>query len=135
MMKAMIDFFKTMLRLPKPWVMWLGLLMFVNMVMPLVYIRTLEGKVVLAAMMAGALLMTMIFKAKGFVRLLGIGHMFWIPLVVWLGTRLTTLAPDDGFQLWILSVIGLNTLSLVIDCADVYRYLKGERAPTLTLDT
>ena len=81
-MKAMMDFFKTMLLLPKPWVMWVGLLMFVNTVMPLVYIRTLEGKVVLAAMMAGALLMTMIFKAKGFVRLLGIGHMFWIPLVV-----------------------------------------------------
>lgn len=38
-MKAMIDFFRTMLNLPKPWVAWVMLLMTANMIIPLFYLR------------------------------------------------------------------------------------------------
>jgi len=75
----MIRFFKTMLLLPKPWVAWVALLMGVNMMASLVFINTLEGKMVFAAGMVGAMVMMLIFRFKGFVRLLGVGHLFWIP--------------------------------------------------------
>lgn len=130
----MIDFFKTMLLMSKPWVAWVGLLMAVNMMGPLFFMATLEARVVLGTMMASAALMIAIFAQKGFVRLLGLGHILWIPLILWLFGRMNFEAPFTGFEQWIVAVIILNGLSLVIDAVDVIRYLKGERAPTLTLD-
>jgi len=126
-MGAMIGFFRTMLALPKPWVGWVMLLMLVNMVIPLFYLGTPEGRVVLGAAVLGALLQTWIFSARGFVRLLGIGHIAWVPMVVWLWTRLD-MAPASGlFRYWLLATIILVSLSLVIDVTDVIRYWRGER--------
>ena len=129
----MFDFLKAMLLMPKPWVAWVGLLMAVNMVGPFFFMATLEAKVVLVTMMASAGLMMFIFAQKGFVRLLGLAHIFWIPLIFWLWARGNPGAPVTGFDHWILAVIVLNGLSLVIDAVDVIRYFKGDRAPVLTL--
>lgn len=131
----MFDFFKAMLLMPKPWVAWVGLLMAVNMVAPLFFMATLEAKVVFATMMASAALMMVIFAQKGFVRLLGLAHILWIPLIFWLWGRVNPGAPATGFDQWILAVITLNGLSLMIDAVDVSRYFRGERAPTLTIDS
>ena len=38
------------------------------------------------------------------------------------------------FGYWLLAVIVLDSLSLMIDVVDVIRYIKGERAPQLSLD-
>lgn len=130
-MKAMIDFFRTMLRFPKPVVAWVMLLMTVNMVIPLFYLGTLEGQVVLAAALLGAILQTAIFAARGFVRLLGLGHLAWVPMVVWLFTRLDAAPAGSFFRYWLLATIVLDTLSLLIDASDVIRYLRGEREPQL----
>ena len=130
-MKATIDFLRTMLTFPKPWVGWVMLLMIANMVIPLFYLGTPEGKVVLGAFVFAALFQTAIFSAKGFVRLLGIGHIAWVPMVAWLWTRLD-LAPAGGlFRYWLLATILLVSLSLLIDAVDVIRYLRGERDPYL----
>ncbi len=130
-MKAMFDFLRTMMTLRKPWVGWIMLLMMVNMVIPLFYLGTVEGKVVLGAFVFGALLQGGIFSAKGFVRLLGIGHIAWVPMVYWLWTRLD-FAPARGFfGYWLLATIVLVSLALLIDAVDVTRYLRGERDPYL----
>jgi hypothetical protein len=130
-MKAMIDFLRTMLTLRKPWVGWVMLLMTVNMIIPLFYLGTLEGRVVLGAFVLGALLQTWIFSAKGFVRLLGIGHIAWVPMVALLWTRLDLAPASSLFRYWLLATIVVVTLSLLIDAADVIRYLRGERDPYL----
>ena len=127
----MIDFFRTMLTLPKPWVGWVMLLMTVNMIIPLFYFGTLEGKVVLRAAVFGAFLQTGIFSVKGFVRLLGIGHIAWVPMVAWLWTRLDVAPASSLFRYWLLATIVLVILSLLVDATDVIRYLRGERDPHL----
>ena len=132
-MKVMMNFMKALLKLPRLWVVWVGLLMTVNMLAPLFFMTTLEGKVVLGTMMASAGLMLFIFAQKGFVRLLGLGHVLWIPLILWLFGRVDFAIPDTGLEAWVLTVITLNGLSLVIDAVDVVRYLRGERQPTVTL--
>ena len=86
-MRALIGFTKGLMSLPMPWPVWLGLLVAVNFAGPIYFFETLEAKVVLAAFLASAALMTAIFASKGFVRLLGIGHIFWVPMVPWLWTR------------------------------------------------
>ena len=110
---------------------WISVLLFVNMVAPILYLNTVEGQFVLAAALAGALTQMAIFASKGFVRLLGIGHVYWVSLVVWLGLRVGDLTPGEPFTLWVMAVIALNSVSLLIDVRDVTRYISGERMPHL----
>ena len=110
-----------------------GLLMFANFLSPLIFITTLEGQVVLGTGIVSAIIQMGIFQAKGFVRLLGIGHSPWIPMLVWLWTRLDW--DFSIFAYWILALIVLNSLSLIIDAVDVARYLMGEKEPHLSLSS
>jgi hypothetical protein len=126
-MKVMMDFMKTMFSLPVPIMLWLGLLTMINIVVPLFFIRTLEGIVTIAAFIAAAITMIMLFHAKGFVRLLGLGQIYWVPLVIWFWTRLELAPPSSLFRYWMWSVIILNTISIAIDTVDIVRYIKGER--------
>lgn len=128
-MKALIGFTKGLVSLPMPWPVWLGLLVAVNGGAPIFFFEMLEAKVVLLAFLASAALMTAIFARNGFVRLLGIGHIFWVPMVPWLWTRLDHVAADSPLGYWILLVVILNSISLIFDAIDVFRYFKGERQP------
>jgi hypothetical protein len=128
----MIDFFRTILKMPRPLLFWLAILMAANMVGPVVFIKTPEARMVFLAAMAGAAIQVTIFGSKGFVRLLGIGHLPWVPLVLWLWSRLEQLPHEGFFRFWVLSVIVLNTLSLIIDTIDVLRYISGDREPQIT---
>ncbi len=135
LMKTMIRFLRTMMLMPKPWLAWLGLLVFINMLIPLYLIHTLEAKVVLITNICGMTIMTAIFSAKGFVRLLGIGHIAWVPMIPWLFTRLEKISFDNPFGYWLLAIIIINSLTLMIDTIDVIRYIRGERRPYLTLSS
>ena len=123
---------KTLFSLPVPIGLWLGLLMFLNMVVPLFYIRTPEGIAALAAAMAGAVTMTIINERLGFVRLMGIGHIYWIPLVVFFWWRIDSAQSGSLFHYWMWSIIVLNSVSILIDSVDIRKYIKGDRAPYVT---
>ncbi len=131
-MKTSIDFFRHLLHMPPPWLGWLMLLMAANLLAPLFFLHTLEARLTLGCIMAGALIQILLFARLGFVRLLGLGHTLWLGLVPFLALRVTC-PPAGAFDYWLASVVGIDGLSLLIDIADVVRYLKGERAPTLTL--
>ena len=133
-MRSIINFMKTMLIMPIHWQAWLGILVTANIVVPMFYIHTLEAQVILATAIVGLMIMAFIFSMKGFVRLMGIGHFGWLPLVFWLGMRLEHAPADSLFGYWLMAVIVLDSLSLFIDTADVLRYVKGERQPFLALN-
>ncbi len=133
-MKSMMKLMKTMMIMPIPWQVWLGILVIVNVIVPFFFIHRLEAQVVLATFIVGLVIMSVIFSVKGFVRLLGIGHIGWLPLVFWLWTRLDHAPADSIFGYWLMAVVVLNSLSLIIDTIDVLRYVKGERRPVLTLN-
>ncbi len=132
-MKVMIGFAKGLMSLPMPWPVWLGLLVAVNFAGPIYFFEAIEAKVVLAAFLASAALMTAIFAAKGFVRLVGIGHIFWIPMVPWLWARLDQIEPSNLIGYWMIAVVALNSISLIIDAIDVLRYVRGDRNPYVTV--
>ena len=131
-MSVPFEFMKTMFVNGVGLATWIALLLTVNMLVPLIFINTLEGRLVLAAAVVGALIQMLVFATKGFVRLLGIGHIFWIPLLPWMWTRLDGWPPDDLMGSWIAAVILLDGISLIIDATDVTRYLAGDRTPHLT---
>lgn len=128
-MKSMMKFMRTLFSLPISIRIWLGLLMFLNMLVPLFYITTLEGMVSLAAAMAGAVTMTIINERLGFVRLMGIGHVYWVPQVIFFGFRLDLAPTGSLFLYWMWSIIVLNSVSILIDGIDIIKYIRGERAP------
>ena len=126
-MNAFIKFNKGLMNSSLPVKLWVGLLVIFNMIIPLFFLDRLEAQVVLAAIMASMLLMTLITSTAGFSRLLGLGHIFWVPLLFFLWTHLDQIPLDDGFGVWVRALMVINATSLVIDAVDVLRYLAGER--------
>jgi len=99
----------------------------------LYHLGSLEGILVVAAYLGTIIVMKAIFKARGFVRLLELGHIFWVPLVSWFALRLDWGRLYSAFAPWMAAVVMLITLSLIIDAIEVVRYARGERTPTITL--
>ena len=126
-MNAFIKFNKGLMNSSLPVKLWVGLLVIFNMIIPLFFLERLEAQVVLAAIMASMALMTLITATSGFSRLLGLGHIFWVPLLYFLWTHLDQIPPNDGFGVWVRALMVINATSLVIDAVDVFRYLAGER--------
>ena len=130
MIRTIQAFTRGILTLAPLWRLWIGLLLLANGILPLYFIGSIEGKVVLACMLFGATLQMFILRRLGFVRLLGVGHVTWIPMIWWLTGRLEVLQAGTLFHAWILATIALDTTSLAIDAVDVTRWLRGERTPT-----
>ena len=126
-MQGFIKFNKGVLRMSWPVKVWLLLLVAANAVAPLFFLQRIEAQMVLGAMFIGATLMSLLTARFGFTRILGLGHILWIPLVGWLAFRLGQIPADDAFGMWIRGVMLLNTVSLVIDGVDVVRYAAGDR--------
>lgn len=130
-----IGFFRGIGTLAWPWRLWVGLLIAVNGVAPVFFLERLEARLVLAAILVGAVIQMAIFARLGFVRLLGLGHLIvWTPLLPWLCARLGEAGSvGGGFREWLVVVIVVDAISWVIDVVDVGRWLGGERTPSLTI--
>ncbi len=130
-MNGFIKFNKGVLRMSWPVKIWLLLLVAANAVAPLFFLQRVEAQAVLAAMVIGATLISLLTARFGFTRILGLGHILWIPMLVFLFTRLGDIPASDAFGVWIRTLFVLNGMSLVIDAADVVRYIAGERNETV----
>lgn len=112
--------------LQKAWVTWL---VGVNSA-GLLFIGHVEAQVALAAVGLAVLLQALIYQRLRFVRLLGTAHVLWLPMLAWMAMRLAAAPADErAFHVWLLVLIGTNSLSLVIDAWDATRFLRGERSP------
>ncbi len=130
-MGAFIKFNKGMMKMPIHWRLWLALLVVVNFVIPLFFLNRLEAQVVAGTLIASVILMTGLTALSGFTRLLGLGHILWIPLLYFLWMRLEQNPVDDLFGLWLRALMILNAASLIIDAIDVGRYIAGDRSETV----
>jgi len=95
----------------------------------LFFLDTVYGQMNLAAVGIGIALMAAIYLKMGFVRLLGIGHILWIPMIACFLTNLPDETQQPALYSWVILLIVFNTLSLIIDAVDLLRYLRGEREP------
>ncbi len=130
-MRAFIKFNKGVMKLPVHWRLWnMGLVVF-NLVVPLFFIDRIEAQIVVGVFLASGLLMTALTARTGFTRVLGLGHVLWIPLLYFLWTRLDLVPADDVFGFWIRGLMTVNAVSLVMDVSDVIRYAAGDRAETI----
>ena len=130
-MNAFVKLNRGLFKMSLPWKLWLSLLIAANVFVPLFYFQQLEAQVVLGTMAANLALMTFLTSRFGFTRILGLGQIFWIPLLAFLFTRLGDIPAGDAFGIWIRALIVLNSVSLVIDAVDVIRYIAGDREETV----
>ncbi len=131
-MQGFIKYNKGVLRMSWPVKIWLLLLVAANAVAPLLFLQHIEAQMVIGAIIVGAMLMSLLTARFGFSRILGLGHILWIPLLGWLAFRLGRIPADDAFGMWVRGVMLLNTVSLMIDTADVVRFAAGDRKELVT---
>ncbi len=100
-MRAFIKFNRGVLKMPLHWQLWLTLLVAANMVVPLFFMHHLEAQVVVGTFLASIALMTVLTSRFGVTRILGLGHILWIPMLAFLFTRLGDIPATDAFGIWI----------------------------------
>ena len=125
--EILAKFPKGVLQLPAAVQAWLGVLMVANAIAPRVRLGQREAQVTLAIFMVSAAMMMTLTHVVGFTRLLGLGHILWVPLLLYLWSRMGGHPADQPYGAWIRIVMLLNAGSLVMDGWDVVRYVRGER--------
>ena len=93
----------------------------------LVFIKTLEGQLVLATVVATLIVAGQIHRNTPFSRLIGLCHIPWLALLPWLVVRLQAQEHSIALQVWGYYVVVTIAISLVFDAIDVYRYAKGQK--------
>jgi hypothetical protein len=127
-MKALVDFIKNIFKMPKAWWPWMVALPMVNL-SSIFFLPRMEAWVILLTGLLAATIMTTLHSRLGYVRLVGIGHFVWIPMLIWLGFRLDNIPDGTLFRRWILTLMVMNTVSLLLDIIDLTHYLLGDRTP------
>lgn len=107
---------------------WVGWMVAVNVIGGIFFLRQAEAKWILLAMLGNIVLMNLLFAQFGFQRILGLAHVvFWTPLLVYLWQRRAHWDFSALPGIWLAVLFTTNLISLIIDYADVARYLVGER--------
>lgn len=130
-MRSFLRFNRGILSMPWPWQLWVVVLAVANGIAPLLFLDRIEARVTLAVFFVGMALMTALTARFGFSRILGLGHIAWLPLLVFLSSCVAETSTADSFGLWLRAVILVDTISLVIDGIDVVRFARGDRAETV----
>ena len=110
---------------------WLRTLAIFN-VMSIFWIKRVQARWILAAIVFIAFTNVPIFLSLGLVKLGSIPHLLvWIPLLVYLAReiRLGRVDVKTTFGVWCFAVILLNLTSVVFDLRDGIQYLLGDTAP------
>lgn len=130
--QAFLRFNRGVLGMPLRWQVWVIALVAANIVSPLFFLGHLEARVTVAVGVFGLAFMSFLTERFGFSRIVGLGHVAWLPLLAFLGSRLGDVPPSDAFGIWLRVVVALNTASLVLDTWDVVRFARGERSETVS---
>jgi hypothetical protein len=113
--------------MPLVWKPFLTALLIANMIAPLFAIGQVECQVVLGVAILNGAIFVLLTALFGFTRILGFGHLLWIPLIVYLAGQLDYQPANTLHGMWIRVVILLNSVSLVLDTWNVIQYFRGDR--------
>jgi hypothetical protein len=108
---------------------WVSWLVAVNAA-SVFFVSHIEAQVALVAVGAAVLMQALIYQRKRFVRILGVTHVLWLPMLAWMLMRLPAIpAEEHSFRIWLTALMATNGFSLLIDTWDLTRFLRGERNP------
>lgn len=105
---------------------WVSALMVVNMISLAFWSEPL-AKVIFVTFLLSAMLMMGLYAKFGFERILGLGHVFWIPLLAYLLVHLRQ--AEGGFATYLLVLSVFIGISLLLDIRDVWKYVVMKKVP------
>jgi len=124
-MRSPFRFFSELFQQPlwvSVWVFWL---MLVN-VASLLYWSEPLAKIIFVTFLLSAMLMMGLYSKFGFEKILGLGHVLWVPLLAYLLIEFPTVSNDIINYLIVLSLS--ITVSLAFDIVDVWSYFSNSNA-------
>jgi hypothetical protein len=83
------------------------------------------AKVIFVTFMLSAMLMMGLYSRFGFDKILGVGHILWIPLLVYMLMEIPTARKTFKGYLIVLSISII--ISLVFDIVDVWKYFTSQK--------
>ena len=121
-----------------PWYLrlWFFLVTCVNISGAFLFQNAIEVFVIAVVFTICQLVMGYLYQHHGgFTRLLGLAHAPWLILVPWLVARLLAMDVDDDdsgstLKIWLWMVVLLDSVSLIVDAANVAAYIQGETERT-----
>ena len=123
-MRNPLRFFVELIQQPI-WVsIWLLFLMIVNFA-SVAFWNELLAKVILITFILSAIFMMGLYSRFGFEKILGLGHILWIPLLVYV--LIETPAAEGAFKSYLVILFISITISLVFDIIDVWRYFTSPK--------
>ncbi len=117
-------FFVEMLHQATPVVIWVSWLVLINTVGSGLFWRRREARVIFFTFLGSAMLMMGLYAVFGYERILGLGHVLWIPLLVYLLARMRGVT-ESRFHAYLWTLVVSNAISLVLDARDVWLYATG----------
>jgi hypothetical protein len=71
----------------------------------LLFIQHIEAQMTLGAVGVAVIAQALIYQRKGFIRLLGVTHVLWVPMLTWIALRLDTLPKEEALRPWRTSAL------------------------------
>lgn len=123
-MRNPFRFFLELMRQPVWIPLWVFFLMLVNMATVAFWSEPL-AKVIFITFMVSAALMMGLYARFGFSKILGLGHVLWIPLLVCVIIQIPR--ADVGFRNYLVVFSVFVAVSLAFDVTDVWQYFKQRK--------
>lgn len=123
-MRNPIGFFTDLWRQPLWIPLWVTWLMGLNFAGAAFWPDPLAQLIVVTFMLSAGLMMAL-YSVFGFVKLLGLGHILWVPLA-W---RVLTQLPNTSgaFRIYLVTWGMATLVSLVFDAVDVWKYFRSRK--------
>jgi len=125
LMRNQFGFFIELIEQPVWIPVWVLILMIVNVASVGFWDEPL-AKVIFVTFMLSAMLMMGLYSRFGFEKILGMGHILWLPLFVYVLMRIP--AESDSFRGYLLIWSIFTVISLVFDVVDVWKYFASQKS-------
>ena len=124
-MRNPFGFFNELIEQPIWIPIWVVILMIVNIASVGFWDEPL-AKVIFVTFILSAILMMGLYSRYGFEKILGMGHILWLPLFVYVLMRIP--AESDTFKEYLIIWSILTVISLVFDVIDVWKYFASQKS-------
>ena len=124
-MRNPFRFFVELMQQPVWIPIWLFFLMIINLA-SLGFWHEPLAKLIFITFMISAMLMMGLYSRFGFEKILGLGHILWVPLLVYVLMQLPIVEVSFKIYLVVLSIS--IAISLAFDIIDVWKYFTNRKS-------
>lgn len=116
-----LHFFTEMFKRPAYEVIWVFYMMMIN-VASIFFWEELLAKVIFIIFILSSMLMMGLYSNFGFTKILGLGHILWLPLAIYIAVVLP--GTEGLYFTYLMVLLATISISLVIDIYDVWSYFR-----------